>query len=315
MTVYSNAFSFYTDISKLNIFFEQFYFYCFVQDQKKEIAFLYNDIDPTKRILEFDKAPFLRKYIHILGNAKKQQHLCENLEHRLRYEFPKYYQIVCNYLNDNRPKKIIAKYSPPYNLKSLRQKVEYLDLMESQHELLKEYNKTKKIYNCHLHNLDKLRIGLDGKYKAVEKAFELFNGFRKRTNINQLPLIDKEFKILLNQKLELNSHIKILISKWPLFILEKQIISVKEIEEYYSKIPKFVMIEKTNDAIEKRELSGWFKYLYFYQEGSLTSQELILEILNNSGLKKTFSEENIYNGILEMITASLVSYSYLKISV
>ena len=81
------------DIGLFNTIFEQYLFYCMAKAQNKIIQPLFN-LKPHSEftgLMNFDLVPKLSSYIHLMGFAKKNIYACEQIEMRLKYEFPKYY--------------------------------------------------------------------------------------------------------------------------------------------------------------------------------------------------------------------------------
>jgi len=78
-----------------NIFFEQLLFYCLAQKENQEVGCL------IKKVLEdrgygykdlgaFEEVPLRRKYLHLLGNFKRDKSICRNMETYILHEYPEY---------------------------------------------------------------------------------------------------------------------------------------------------------------------------------------------------------------------------------
>lgn len=81
------------NIGLFNNVFEQYLFYCLAKAENKNIEPLFN-LKPHSEFTElmnFNLVPNFCSYIHLMGFAKKNIFACEQIEMRLKYEFPKYY--------------------------------------------------------------------------------------------------------------------------------------------------------------------------------------------------------------------------------
>lgn len=78
-----------------NIGFEQFLYYCLAKDRQIPVTYLIDreeDFDPTYRgFARFESVPYQTKFIHALGDFKRQPETCRHLARRLRQDYPEYY--------------------------------------------------------------------------------------------------------------------------------------------------------------------------------------------------------------------------------
>lgn len=79
-----------------NIILEQYLFHQLALVQGKPIAYaipkLGNDFI---ELIKLDQVPNIVSYVHLIGGAKAFDINCEQIEHRLRYEFPQEYRRLC----------------------------------------------------------------------------------------------------------------------------------------------------------------------------------------------------------------------------
>jgi hypothetical protein len=90
------------NVGLFNNVFEQYLFYAMAQNEKKDIHSFLN-LKPNEEFTDamtFNLLPNIKSFIHLIGFAKRNVHACEQVEMRLRYEFPEYYERVCS-LFDN----------------------------------------------------------------------------------------------------------------------------------------------------------------------------------------------------------------------
>jgi hypothetical protein len=79
----------------LNIIFEQLYFHLLATSQNKHIEVLLENIDDSSvDLVKFAITPLINKYVHTIGYAKQNPVSCNQVELRLRYEFPKMYDHI-----------------------------------------------------------------------------------------------------------------------------------------------------------------------------------------------------------------------------
>lgn len=94
----------YIDIQKFNIFFEQHLFYSMSCHEGKYITCLDENIyddNGYRNIGSIDEAPYVEKYIHLLGNFKKREISCFNMAEKLRVLYPDYYYKILSLFIDN----------------------------------------------------------------------------------------------------------------------------------------------------------------------------------------------------------------------
>ncbi|MEI9919275.1 MAG: DUF6734 family protein [Bacteroidota bacterium] len=84
-----------------NQMMEEYLFTSMVRHEKKDAYYLLENLKTDFRItnVEFNLVPLVFKYIHLIGNNKQSPYACEQLELRLKYEFPEYHARVLEVLN------------------------------------------------------------------------------------------------------------------------------------------------------------------------------------------------------------------------
>lgn len=80
--------------ASFNIFFEQFLFYCKVQQHRRQVSCLFPEL--FENILyhgfaDFEEVPYARKYLHLVCEYKKKEKVTRLMELQLRQEFPETY--------------------------------------------------------------------------------------------------------------------------------------------------------------------------------------------------------------------------------
>lgn len=83
------------NLTNFNIVYEQYLCFCMAEQRGKEISYLFSDISyDYSEILQFHRLPSLSSFIHVVGYAKTNPFICEQIETRLEYEFPGYYSAI-----------------------------------------------------------------------------------------------------------------------------------------------------------------------------------------------------------------------------
>ena len=79
-----------------NIILEQYLFHQLALVQGKPIAYAIPKLGHDFiELLKLDQVPNIVSYVHLIGGAKAFSINCEQIEHRLRYEFPQEYRRLC----------------------------------------------------------------------------------------------------------------------------------------------------------------------------------------------------------------------------
>lgn len=82
------------NVSSFNIFFEQYLFYCLAKQGNKQVNLLFDEVvgdNRYKGLSDFTEVPYSKQYLHLLGNYKLNQQVCDQLASQLRFEYPEYY--------------------------------------------------------------------------------------------------------------------------------------------------------------------------------------------------------------------------------
>ena len=95
------------NVSNFNIFFEQYLFYCLAKKEGKKVEVLIPEIIFDNRYRgfgDFVEVPHNKKYLHLIGDYKRNKAVCEQLANRLREDYPEYYyRIIALFKRDRIP--------------------------------------------------------------------------------------------------------------------------------------------------------------------------------------------------------------------
>lgn len=88
------------DVGIFNTIFEQQLGHAIAEKNNLKVQYLFEDVQPNfVEIIDFSTIPLISKFIHCIGFAKKSVFACEQIEARLQYHFPAYYQHLKNKLH------------------------------------------------------------------------------------------------------------------------------------------------------------------------------------------------------------------------
>lgn len=93
------------NVSSFNIFFEQYLFYCLAKQGSKQVNLLFDEIigdNRYKGLSDFSEVPYSRQYLHLLGNYKTNQLVCDQLASQLRFEYPEYYYRIISLFKEKK---------------------------------------------------------------------------------------------------------------------------------------------------------------------------------------------------------------------
>lgn len=296
-----------------NMIFEQYLFYYLALSQNKSIECLFPTIGPVfLELFEMDKVPFLRKYIHLLGNVKKSPAACEQVEYRLQYEFPEYYDRINNYVKPNySPSMFLTEKREASFQESYSRTISFIQMQKNDvqridtHDELHRYVELQKFekpgltstFLSNIYDLDSARviaknskIDRNKRFLNTKKLYDLFESTTQQ-EILALPF-------------QLGDHVIIKENSFPLENLQKlQLVETGDndnLENYYS------IVEYKDFEILERPLDGWSKLLYYFQDEPLTGLELIKELTTRTDIGESYSREEIEYSVFEFITLNAV---------
>jgi hypothetical protein len=99
-------------VSDFNVVFEQYLFYCLVQEHEKVVDCLFKETVydlSYKGFADFSEVPFDRWYLHLLGFYKRVHKVCDQMAAYLRLNYPEYYYRIL-LLFDNKESRLIRRY-------------------------------------------------------------------------------------------------------------------------------------------------------------------------------------------------------------
>ena len=146
------------NIGGFNQILDEYLFTCLAQEKTQKINFLidnvnYNNpnVETYEHVLRFHLVPIIDKYIHVVGLAKQSNYACEQLELRLKYEFPGEYKKIV---------KVIDTLHPDLTMNE--------ETVVIEHRQKQLYKSIHKLYTCSIDELEETKIQLVNKLQIIE---------------------------------------------------------------------------------------------------------------------------------------------------
>lgn len=168
----NNVHSMYEDIlcsgrnkGRFNVLLEQLFLTKYAQKQNRAICYLLKESETTDitRFLSIEAAQYEGKFMHSLGALKQSPYICEQIEYRMKSDFPEYYNHIVDYLKSK-------GFSFPINEQSMSKYDDFNDIY-SQIKSIKERDDI----------LSKVHVKLKPKYslEMIDKNLYLQDGIKK----------------------------------------------------------------------------------------------------------------------------------------
>jgi hypothetical protein len=318
----------------LNVIFEQYIFYKLAAQQGREIASLIEQVGPGfyRELWDIDKVPFMRKYIHLLSTAKRSPSNCEQVEFRLRHEFPEYYQRLVDYLAtldgyEDEPFEqlikpylvpsieLVEKYIRPAVSPAFERTSRFLQQLFPEAELGCRVQLESHITQAQARLTTDQQALLSSLFQLESLGNDLLAGHfdqeRKFRNVCRAYEVMGSHGIdgLLEQPLLASNHIRVLTSHFTLQQLNQASPVGVPAAPLANRL--FLLVERLPDGLMEQELDAWPKMLYYFQDEPLTGRELMEGLCANTSVLAASSREEFHEGVVEFLTLNLVFDSYL----
>lgn len=294
----------------INLILEQLLLYNLCEVNKKEISYIIPNLSSDYReVLKFNAVPLIQKFIHLIGYAKKFKFACEQVESRLKYEFPIYYSnilkkldlnsqdyfFIPNTLNNKVDLSVKHNYArTQLMLQHLKitKNIEEIKQSEIKNIILHIKNEFFKEYCRDIYKLDRC-IATSIAFENNEKAWH----YKRR--IYKL-LEEKSQEYILDYPFTLNPSSNIVQTSSSL----ERINNVSSEENFHDnkKQSYYILITGVNNHLIEEELSGWKELLVHFYNKQLSGNELIAE-LKASGFS---NETELRSIVLDFILSETV---------
>jgi hypothetical protein len=312
---------------------EQLVLYGFAEKENIPIRLLFGDekaVSPTaySSMIQFNLAPMLKKYIHLVGYAKKRMDCCSQVELRLKYEFPKEYR------------HIDLLYKTPYTDYPKKQPAEPRDpdlgnVFAATRSLLprqaKDYDPVTSSFTTVVEEILNEEESSDVKQLLsdvyqIEKfhlARATHNNTRQEATQVDGRLLDLLYRSepseFLDHKFTLNTSVvktALLNFRFPSEISVADLITtIPRLVKNDSEDQQDLVLLKMgdDDMVHSRALSGW-DILLVYFDGEEVSGNDLIRLLKEGGLHEGKDIEDLSIFVLSFLTINSLYLNYLKLA-
>ena len=294
----------------VNIALEQLLLYNFCKMSNKEIAYVIPVLSHDfKEVINFHTAPVIQTFIHLIGKAKKSLLACEQVEFRLKYEFPDYYDRITEVINHEFASCIFTSNkeqetnSEPYFARTklmLKNKGIYVNEYIN-YSIIKKViqiinNQCFLSYARDIYNLDKCKMLI----KNISDDVDLWLNKQKVYKL----LEKRSAQYVLNCPLTLTHSIYIVQTTWNLKTLNNLNLyqtnfDLKNDNSHY------ILIQKKGNIFIEEELFGWDQLLIRFYNNAITGYELLMELKDSVISEQVNLEQSVLDFILtEMVYAN-----------
>ncbi len=323
------------DAGNLNIVLEQLYFYLLAKEQKKTVTTLMENVShDSSSLIRFNITPIINKYVHVLGYAKKNPVACNQLEIRLKYEFPKLYNHINSiYKKENNISVSFIKTIADNN-KTVNEIFKNTNLLLQQLQI----NYSGLTFNeiCRLVETEFEKSDQDPEYKLLTDIYQIekYNYLlHKKISDNQkiffdnaqvkaADCIDKLYKLDVFQFLQIKftldtevCSIAYLSYEFPQNITTEIIesIATKKCRITECNETRMLLIQAGPDVkqIYTKLLTDWNTLLYYFDGETLSGTQLITMIKTKQA-DFEYSGNDIETDILNFLTSNCIYFPFLK---
>lgn len=297
-----------------NVVIEQLLFWHLAKQDQKYVDFVVPklSLDFTE-VTRFEQVPFATTYVHLISAAKKQFYLCDQVEARLRYEFPHHYKQLHGRLMELLPMRALVPVGAHQ---------EDILPLSSEMPLTQTYFPERSIIELATLTFTQLQswAGMDmaqlswvsqvHKFEVV--AYECmklpafssdvrhtFYRFVSNCTANQI----------LSLTVTLASSARIVETLYPLEVLNGS--EVKR-ESASMDDPYYIIIQNRCTGLYAQYLEGWSKLLVYFEGDELSGNDLLRDLFGSDS-NIGFNHDSRTH-VIDMLCAHLVYTGYLQVA-
>jgi len=314
------------DSGKLNVVIEQLLFYQMAENSGIDINFLLGNIKGDfSNLMEFILVPKEKKYIHLVGFAKRLGVACNMVERHLQLEFPEYYKFFLEKFIVNTPmqnhriiddKRYDFEWYFQYTLQVMKQlfqnleKIESVQSIENQLEKIADKLSPKKFtFIIELFEFEK------NKYEFLKKDVDIVDEFlpfeyflKAKTLLNQQSRED-----ILSTAYKLSDSVQIVLANYDFdHILSKTDWPSDKIDKYRRGENVYVLTKLSPSIVIHQRLYKLDMLLYYLSYQAMTGYELVNMLLEDDALKEKPIHE-IQDEVYKFIAGNLLYTSFIEI--
>lgn len=260
-----------SNLNKLNVLLEQYTFYHSALSEHVPVAFVAPNVNRNySSILNLSQVPITTTYTHLFGQTKGSHESCEQLEYRLRFEFPRQY---ASFLRNIRINKFIA-------IDSTRKSVTH-----GQDRLLQWLPFTKSAASAclALRKRPSVRRQLH-RWRSLKQTYSLL----KRSTVESL----------LSEPLTLSRNIKIIRASAFSYTQEEASEKKCDTENF------IVLYFDSDDVLQAQQLKGFEVLLYYFQNRKVSGYDIIDALKKEN--ESTAQQVETQQVVLDFICSELV---------
>lgn len=300
-----------------NMICEEHLFFCLANQENIPIEYLIKNVDINfSRVTRFNLLPFEENYIHTVGSAKKSDLVCNQVEWRMRYHFPEYYQRIINYVEGN------------YDMKLDKSESESI-LFSRTNKLIGYFSRTSKKeinYDTSISEIENLGMKdvqteiVNSLFKIEKQAYEFYldtiidEPFAETEKIYDF-LATAVSNDILSTKLVLSPNIRIIELEYYLSREKLEIFStIDDLEAAADHTILLIYKDFQTNTIRELPLQGKSMFLYDFKQPT-TGKNLFNAIISKyETAGRAYDSNKIIGSLIQFLTWHLVMTRFLTIS-
>jgi hypothetical protein len=267
----------------VNLVLEQLSLYNLCKENNKSISYIVPLVSPDfNEVLNFYSVPVKQTFIHLLGHAKKSSFACNQVEYRLKYEFPTNYEHIVKAIDD----KLFIANSLPASVHSIDYRPDFACTQFVLHQMgiyiYNIYSFRYKTIKFVINNISDQQLKafvrdvyqLDKCRKILSYNPSIYNWADKKKIYQALELRSQEY--ILSCPLTLVPSLCIIETKWDLESISKMRVHQLNFELYNDE-SYYILIQNKEAVIIEEQLHGWDKLLVYFYKNIMSGYELLIE--------------------------------------
>jgi hypothetical protein len=319
------------NIGMFNTIFEQLVFFLLAKHKDIPITPLFENIDENfAQFLRFSDVPLLTNYIHTIGISKKKEFIFQELEARLKYEFPKVYKHINNIYSEKtisiglkikpleldkiydykelpNTKTVLNSLAIPANDWKANQISNFMDELLEHEEESEAYTLASDMYQIEQSHSDLVLKQKGVQTPPIENIIE-----------ERLKIVYKNDKdSFINLKFKVNNEFCKIIYLHHEFGEEitsnyLQNVSNKKIQLQKNETPQLVLVKWDENDIKYKPLKDWDLLLYYFDDLEVSGKQII-DLIDSGKTPFEYDDTNIKEDILNFLVKNSLYYNHLKI--
>ncbi|TGE25511.1 hypothetical protein E5K00_10055 [Hymenobacter aquaticus] len=272
-----------------NIIIEQYTFYQLATQVGKDIAYAVPKLSSDfLELIKMDQVPVVCPFVHLIGGAKSFDINCEQIEQRLRYEFPREYRHICKAVAGllaepaapARPQAaaadsaypLLEQYLQQYGA-TTRQKTPS-EVRRQVGRLARQLAEPAGLFLRELFEVERARHHMLGRHQRFEP--------RRRRYLRQAYdfMKGKSATDILAAAFTLTDDVRIIATHWPVEAFTTP--APQPLEQLAAPARRYVLVGNNKPGLYLKDLYGMDQPLAFFQGTACSGEEIMSCFLNAS---------------------------------